>query len=295
VQPALLAEGREIINALQETGVTTRHIDTGEYTIRIPPEPIDRTATPAAVEAIEWDLEPTDTAAPPLTTTATSLVSRLHGTADAPDGAGFTPPEFEWNVPAAAREIPSVDSETAPEANDLGTIVHGVCEFDPTPADRDEIVARLAAGMGLKLDEHAVDHIRAHADRGIAFHRAAAATFTDPTVYHEFPATVRLGDRRVIGEIDYLAVTDEGFHIIDYKTNRISEDGGVDQLAAHYQPQLETYAAAVLQHDPSKRVTATLYFTRADEARQLTFDEAASARSTVEDRLVAYLDRVDAE
>jgi len=60
-------------------------------------------------------------------------------------------------------------------------------------------------------------------------------------------------------------VTPTAYHVIDYKTDRKSStkttEEFLDERAAHHQPQLQAYAAALSQQDPTRDVTATLYIT----------------------------------
>jgi hypothetical protein len=52
----------------------------------------------------------------------------------------------------------------------------------------------------------------------------------------------------VRSDIDHLAVTKDGYLIVDYKNSDLS-DQSLDHLTEHYLPQLVTYAGALLQAD----------------------------------------------
>jgi len=76
----------------------------------------------------------------------------------------------------------------------------------------------------------------------------------------------------IVGEIDLLVVSEEAYHIIDYKTNRVDDiDQDIERLCSHYRAQLEVYAAALQRADPKRRVTASLYFVSADIERRIEY------------------------
>jgi ATP-dependent helicase/nuclease subunit A len=67
--------------------------------------------------------------------------------------------------------------------------------------------------------------------------------------------------------VDHLVATPEGYHIVDYKTNDLTA-AGVPAKAKFYRWQLLAYAVALHQNDPDASVTATLYFTKPEEAHR---------------------------
>jgi ATP-dependent helicase/nuclease subunit A len=62
-------------------------------------------------------------------------------------------------------------------------------------------------------------------------------------------------------------VTPEAYHVVDYKTNRLTA-AEVPEKAAYYRTQMEAYAIALHQQDPERTVTATLYFTEPGEPHE---------------------------
>jgi ATP-dependent helicase/nuclease subunit A len=90
----------------------------------------------------------------------------------------------------------------------------------------------------------------------------------------------RLDGSRIVGDIDRLFVTPDRYHIIDYKTNDLSATTSRN-LAAHYRPQMLSYALALFQHDPSRRVQASLRFTDAgvEERFEWEADELEDVKS----------------
>ena len=79
------------------------------------------------------------------------------------------------------------------------------------------------------------------------------------------------------------------YHIIDYKTNDLSlTTTGV--LADHYRPQMLAYALALFQHDPTRRVRASLRFT--DVGVEEQFEWQRSELTDIESELRSMLDLV---
>jgi len=79
--------------------------------------------------------------------------------------------------------------------------------------------------------------------------------------YSELPFAAAIGGGVVSGKIDKLYRCDDTWHVLDYKTDRISHDE-VEARTAHYRPQLMMYSLAagkLLGCDPPD---AWLYFTR---------------------------------
>jgi len=123
------------------------------------------------------------------------------------------------------------------------------------------------------LPEGTFEKIQTHAKRGIEFVDDYETTLEITSRHDELAVVARFDSVRMIGEIDHLAIIDNVHHIIDYKTNDTSKRA-VDALAMHYRPQLEVYAAALHQADPTKTIRGTLYFTDAAEARQFEWSSA---------------------
>ena len=69
-------------------------------------------------------------------------------------------------------------------------------------------------------------------------------------------------EQRVRGIIDRLVLRPGRADVIDYKSNRIAgEEHEVEELVAHYRPQLEAYREAVQALDPAREVNCWLLFT----------------------------------
>jgi len=110
---------------------------------------------------------------------------------------------------------------------------------EPTETDRHDAV------------EHAAD--------AIEFVDQVEANTQLQAVYDEYSIVARIGESRIVGDIDRLLVTPDAYHIIDYKTNDLSLTTS-NELAERYQPRMFAYALALLQHDQSRDVRASLRF-----------------------------------
>jgi ATP-dependent helicase/nuclease subunit A len=101
-----------------------------------------------------------------------------------------------------------------------------------------------------------------HAEDAIRFVDDLEDSVTLEAAHDEYSVMARLEGSRIVGDIDRLLITPDQYHIIDYKTNDLSATTS-DSLAAHYRPQMLSYALALFQHDPSRRIRASLRFTDA--------------------------------
>jgi len=152
----------------------------------------------------------------------------------------------------------------------LGDIVHRICETRLDRSVWEQFARDVAHREGKTPTGNDLDRIETYADRALAFLEAYEAELDIESVYEELSVAARFDVARVVGDIDHLVVTPDAFHIVDYKTNDLS-DQSIDALADHYWPQLEAYAVALHQSDPTRNVDLTLYFTDAAEHRNRRF------------------------
>jgi len=124
--------------------------------------------------------------------------------------------------------------------------------------------------------EKAIDH----AIDAIEFVDTIESNSSVEATYDEYSIVARLDESRIVGDIDRLLVTPEAFHIIDYKTNNLSSTTPAE-LAEHYRPQMLAYALALLQHDQTRDVRASLRFTDAgvEERFNWGLDQMADIQS----------------
>lgn len=81
--------------------------------------------------------------------------------------------------------------------------------------------------------------------------------------------TLELDAATIVGDVDYLSATGDGYLVIDDKTSDLSTQS-VDRLTEHYLPQLLAYAGALFQGDAAERVEVALAFTDTGDVRRRT-------------------------
>ncbi|WP_284014869.1 UvrD-helicase domain-containing protein [Halobaculum litoreum] len=188
-------------------------------------------------------------------------------------------------------------------ATAYGELLHRLCEVQP-PDDRVHDFAReVLAGHDdpVVVDQGSLDDVLDAAARTADQARTRidevlAGVGEDVLArYDEYRLDVEidgddLGVDRVDlgGEIDHLAVTDDTYHVFDYKTDRAGSDDAdalVEARMTHHEPQMLAYAAALRAADPTRNVVVQLVFTDLDchVARMDETDDAI-------DRLVDMLD-----
>ena len=213
------------------------------------------------------------------------VVTRTVAGDEAPDASVERPP-LTFQRDTGKRAMPSRGSEfertaasvlgdTMRERRELGSRVHAVLEqieWLDGASDLDALAARA-------LLPEAVEHARRFLGEA-----TARDVFTRPSgeveVWREQSFEIMLNGEWVSGVFDRVVLRAKpggGWSeadIIDYKTNRIRSPGQVDELAAHYRPQMLSYRAALAGLtglDPD-RIRLTLVFT--DTARAVTVEPA---------------------
>jgi ATP-dependent helicase/nuclease subunit A len=167
----------------------------------------------------------------------------------------------------------------------FGSALHKAVELEVDP-DNAERRRQLLEQFAVQADV-SLDRIDASDIAELQRHLRVACDYLD-----ELDASVATDERRVhaslengetYGDIDHLIVTDDAYHIVDYKTNKITDPAKLDGKAQHYEWQMLAYAVALYQSDVTRNVWATLLFTEADEPR--TFEWPAEELMEQEARL----------
>ncbi len=287
VGPVLLDE--DALSTIEAEGrMTTLQDADHPMTVRFPRSGVqqgrvDETTSPALVRDVdEYDAEIEYSIA------ASYLGSLVEDDAPGDVVVDYTGQYVSYYPP----DDPPADSEgdldgepTSLPRNVFGDVVHKLAELDADPDDS-ELVHRLATQFAVQhdvdpscVDDSDVSEIQRHAH--------TIAEFLDDGVadssLDEKPARATLASGEVYGDIDYLAVADDAYHIVDYKTNDITDSATIDEKESFYEWQLKAYAVALYQADPDRRVCATLLFTEAGESRQ--FDWDADDLESIQDEL----------
>ena len=252
LQP-LLVDRSSVLEQLSSQSRVSVSLGDAEYTVQLPTNGVPWTPeagseTDAEYPAIELPSVPTQT--PRRRVTATQLV----------EAASDYDPDDQATVDDSPDATDETSTATTLAGNELGTVVHRLLELDP-PRDRWRTTIRqIANQQGFDMPDAALDEVVSHAEAGRRFLASQADTYDCGEVYEELSVSVDVANTRIIGDIDHLRVTPDEFVIIDNKTNTVGPRT-TEELASHYRPQMMSYAAALLAHDPDRRVTANLYFT----------------------------------
>ena len=243
LQPALL-DGDLVARAIRD-GQARGEIDGASYTVRKPPRPVDWDTDDAVMDSTPEISIPSPPALTPANRiAATTLVNEVADTSGA--GHSYTSSE---------------DSDGLSPTT-FGTVVHRINELRPPKDEWPAIIRRLSRMAGEEPTETDIDDAVDHAADAVEFVDQIEAEAQLQAVYDEYSVVVRIGESRIVGDIDRLLVTPDAYHIIDYKTNDLSSTTS-EELAEHYRPQMLAYALALLQHDRSRDVRASLRFTDA--------------------------------
>lgn len=177
-------------------------------------------------------------------------------------------------------------------AGTFGEIVHTLAELRP-PEERWERLAREQVAADDEADPELLDMstVEAHGRAVTSFLEETIDTTSPTDIHHELYVTAEFDGGETGGFIDLLLVTDDRFHIIDYKTSLVTEET-VAEKAEEYKPQLEAYAVALGQQATSRDVDLTLFFTGIGEAVSwgYTTDELDDLEESLERRIIGQFD-----
>jgi ATP-dependent helicase/nuclease subunit A len=201
----------------------------------------------------------------------------------------YYPPEDVTELSDGSSRI---DSSHLPR-NVFGDVVHKAVELGVDPED-DSALTRLAKQFAV---QHGVDNRRVDDDDIVEMrrHLRTAREYLSGIDFdhsvEEKPVRATLESGEVYGDIDYLAVTDNEYHIVDYKTNNITDPASIEEKREFYGWQMKAYAVALYQTEPERDVQATLLFTKAGEPRQFewTPNDLADLRFELEEDIRSSL------
>jgi ATP-dependent helicase/nuclease subunit A len=191
----------------------------------------------------EWALAP----APPERTRAKLAPSRL------PYGRAAAEP-FPDQAPLSPRAL----SEKSRFAR--GRLVHALLEHLPAiaPGEQERAGRAFVDARGADLAPELRAEILAET-LAIARDDRFAPLF-QPGSLAEVPVVARIGDYDLEGQIDRLAVVEDGLVIVDYKTNR-PPPKTLEEVAPAYIAQLAGYRKALAPIFPGRRLRAALLWT----------------------------------
>ncbi|WP_226023612.1 UvrD-helicase domain-containing protein [Halomicrobium salinisoli] len=243
LQPVLL-DGDLVAEAVRDRHASNE-IDGASYTVRKPPRPVDwHTDDDAMDSAPEISIPSSSTPAPAKRIAARTLVNAVADTS------------------MGSHSYTHSEESTGLSPTTFGTVVHRINELRPPRDEWPALIRRLSRMAGEEPTEPDLRDAIDHAADAVEFVDQVEADAQLQAVYDEYSVVARIGESRIVGDIDRLLITSDAYHIIDYKTNNLSSTTS-EELAEHYRPQMLAYALALLQHDETRDVRASLRFTDA--------------------------------
>ena len=105
--------------------------------------------------------------------------------------------------------------------------------------------------------------------------------------WREAPVAGRVGDGIVDGFIDLLFEEEDGFVVVDYKTDAAGDDEAIEQAMARYRLQGGAYALALNRATGVKVKEVSFLFLNPSRAR--TVDDLSAAMMEAEEAALALL------
>lgn len=175
--------------------------------------------------------------------------------------------------------------------NLLGDLVHGVIREKMTRPDRGvaDVVRNLAQEREIPEALIPMEEIATWVARALQYHQACQ--WTDYRM--ELPFVMRLGDTLVRGTIDFLGQDAAGWHVVDYKTDRMAARSEVVARAKSYTLQMQAYAAAATQAGLQPMVDTTLLFLRSDDV--VTTPITPKDAAAVQDHILGIIAQIAQE
>lgn len=198
-------------------------------------------------------------------------------------------------------DYPDTNTRNIPAAI-YGHAVHRLCETRPPDEHRRHVIEqaiqeqheRTPGITEATYPDSAYNAIETAAHSAIQYLNTLHSTLDVQQTHDEYYIELTLDTGTVSGFIDHLIVTPDTYHVIDYKTDRKPSTKTTDEFlserAAHHQPQLQAYAAALSQQDPTRDVIATLYFTDVGDTYTWEPTEFTHALSNTVHQLELLLD-----
>lgn len=161
--------------------------------------------------------------------------------------------------------LEGLDQRAGLSPTTFGTAVHRLCELSLSGVDLDwEVHPSRVIDDPTCLTPDEVGRLRDHVNIGITRVKTLEEQLDVTTTHDELQVTLDLDTGHIVGDIDHLTVTEDCYYVTDYKTDSLDKRD-VDDLAAHYWPQLRVYACGLQQASPKDAVVLRLLFTDGDE------------------------------
>ncbi len=169
----------------------------------------------------------------------------------------------------------SVTGETGVDPRVFGEMVHRICELRPPESRWSNLMEQTLVDedSDVELTSELQRGVSEHAQRGIAYVDEQASDVEIKQQYDELYVTAEFDRGEISGYIDHLIVSDDAYHIIDYKTGAVTPEE-IEDDAEYYQNQMKAYAVALHQQQTDRLVRVSLVFTDIDEAWKIEWNTA---------------------
>jgi ATP-dependent helicase/nuclease subunit A len=163
---------------------------------------------------------------------------------------------------------PSGESSSLPR-NVFGDVVHKAVELGIASED-ESTIRRLSEQVAIQHDVNP-DRLSESDVTAILRHVNSAVEYLDSLDWDggvdEKMVRAMLDSGQLYGYIDHISKMDDGYSVVDYKTNDISRSQLIDAKSDYYEWQMKAYAVSLHQSNPQMNVEATLLFTETDAQR----------------------------
>ncbi|MCQ4334928.1 UvrD-helicase domain-containing protein [Natronomonas sp. F2-12] len=286
VQPALLPD--EVCSKLDSEITSTRSYGKGSYRVSLPTprvelEPDSRDVDPTIELSpdpperdITFRLSATDLAAllggygelEVDEETRTAFVEKAEDSPDDRHGEDDLAGQGSESDPDHEQE--STTGEAGIDPRVFGEMVHRICELRPPESRWLNLMEQTLVDEDatVELTDELQRRVSEHAQRGIEFVDEQTAKVEVDQQYDELYVTAEFDRGEIAGYIDHLIVSDEAYHIIDYKTGAVTPEA-IEEDAEYYQNQMKAYAVALNQQQTDRPVRVSLVFTEIDEAWEI--------------------------
>jgi ATP-dependent exoDNAse (exonuclease V) beta subunit len=151
----------------------------------------------------------------------------------------------------------------------FGDVVHKAVELG-IASEEESTIRRLSEQLAIQHDVNP-DRLSESDVTAILRHVNSAVEYLDSLDWDggvdEKMVRAMLDSGQLYGYIDHISKMDDGYSVVDYKTNDISRSQLIDAKSDYYEWQMKAYAVSLHQSNPQMNVEATLLFTETDAQR----------------------------
>ncbi|PIR20661.1 MAG: hypothetical protein COV45_04980 [Deltaproteobacteria bacterium CG11_big_fil_rev_8_21_14_0_20_47_16] len=190
--------------------------------------------------------------------------------------------KYTMNVPS--QSLPTSDNNQL-AGNVLGDVVHAcICSQLLYPKlSLDQIIQRHLIDRDIMRVVSEQNDIKEMCQRAIHFHKERSWI----NFQTEVPFVLQLGENTINGTIDFIGQDSEGWHIVDYKTDRLASHKDIPERAKSYELQMMAYAIAAQKSELAPIKDVTLLFLRLNQSVLFPITEQVMTTAQLQIREVA--------